>query len=76
MVFFSNTIISKIKFHSNCKLRQFLACNKDVSGRYFNEFTFEEMQAFMGLIILTGVFRKKIGNLFPNFILKIQISLA
>ena len=66
-------MISKVLYYSNSKLRQFLISNKHVSGTYLNEFTFEEIQAFVGLMILTGVFRvnrEPLSKLYckdPNF---------
>ena len=47
--------------------------NKHFSGRYFNDFTFEEIKAFIGLMILVGVFRvnreplSKLYSKDPNF---------
>ena len=56
-IFFCDSIICKIQSYLNSKSRQFLVTRRDVSRRYFEDITLEEMQAFIGLMILTDIFR-------------------
>ena len=73
-MFFSDELVSDILKHTNSKLQLYLNTNRrDTNNTYFKKLTFEELQAFLGLLILVGVLRvnrEPLSKLYcddPNF---------